>query len=349
MNISFESQLQTLQRTDPKNVYILGRNQYALSAARYLDFKGFIDDESAIKSFANKEIFKFSILDSNSFVVNASTMRPLAASLKISQYTSNQIHIFSYLANCTGVSPGDVYWNDFKIDYNNYALEYEKFENSLSDAVSVEIWTHIKEIRLKGEFSDLDNFPKRYGLQYFPEFLNLEDNGEVFYDIGSFDGGTSLDFLSICKGSNRVYAFEPNPQNSELLAVKLGIKENVEILEVGLSNVNRRQGFSENLGSASHFDAKADLKIELVRLDSLHLEPPTFIKMDIEGMERLALEGSASIIEKHRPKLAISIYHLFDDVRVIFGLVTKMLPDSRIYIRHYSEGIHETVLFCIPN
>ena len=89
--------------------------------------------------------------------------------------------------------------------------------------------------------------------------------------------------------------------------------------------------------------------MELVALDSLSIEAPTFIKMDIEGMERFALEGARNIIEKNRPKLAISVYHLHDDVRVLFRIISEMLPNSRFFLRHYSEGIHETVLFCLPN
>jgi hypothetical protein len=108
-------------------------------------------------------------------------------------------------------------------------------------------------------------------------------------------------------------------------------------------------GFSNSLGSASHFDESSELEIELTTLDSLQASPPTFIKMDKEGMERYALEGGEEIIRRHHPILAISIYHLFDDIRVLFGLVSQLLPDSIFYLRHYSEGIHESVLFCIPN
>jgi hypothetical protein len=71
--------------------------------------------------------------------------------------------------------------------------------------------------------------------------------------------------------------------------------------------------------------------------------------MDIEGMERKALDGGRNLISKHRPILAISVYHLFDDIRVIFSEINEILPNSKFYLRHFSEGVDETVLFCIPN
>ena len=44
------------------------------------------------------------------------------------------------------------------------------------------------------------------------------------------------------------------------------------------------------------------------------LERVDFIKMDIEGAEQLALEGSAHSIASHQPKLAICAYHETDDL-----------------------------------
>ena len=71
--------------------------------------------------------------------------------------------------------------------------------------------------------------------------------------------------------------------------------------------------------------------------------------MDIEGAEIETLLGLIDTIKVNKPFLAISVYHLHDDVRVLFRIISEMLPNSRFFLRHYSEGIHETVLFCLPN
>lgn len=52
-----------------------------------------------------------------------------------------------------------------------------------------------------------------------------------------------------------------------------------------------------------------------------------FIKMDIEGAKRLALQGAAETIRRFRPRLAISGYHLRDDMYVLTTLICRLCPD----------------------
>ena len=330
-------------------LYIFGRNALAERVAMLIDFRGFVDDFTNESTHLGKDVFRTSILTSESFVINTSTMKPFRASQRIAEYTKNQIHVFSFFEYFGEETLENRYWIDFRRDYQLFKSEYEFFESSLSDEISKATWSNLKHLRLTGEFLDLANFPKSQGVHYFPEFLIFDETQEVFYDIGSFDGETSKDFMNACKTYKKIYAFEPNPKNFATIREKFNGYSCFEIIGLGVSNVNELLGFEQDLGSASHFDKNANLKVQTATLDSLELYPPTFIKMDIEGMERLALEGGENVITKYRPKLAISIYHLFDDVRVISGLIFKMLPNSRVYIRHYSEGTDETVLFCIPN
>jgi FkbM family methyltransferase len=349
MSGTWESEFKYLENVDSRDVFILGRNRFAVLAAQYLDFEGFIDDETIENEFMGKKIQKFSHLTSKSFVLNCSTMRPLEARRKILSKTEHQLHVFTFLENCLQANKGDSYWSEFRLDYSENALEYLNFEASLKDQISISTWSQIKHIRLFGDFLNLDEFPVSHGKHYFPDFFEFNETGEVFYDIGCYDGETTLDFIEECGTFQKVYAFEPNPNNHELLRERFSEYRNIEIVRKGVSDSNNVSGFSSTKGSASHFDSDSKLKIELVTIDSLLIDPPTFIKMDIEGMERFALEGGRETISKYRPKLAISVYHLFDDVRVIFGLLTDLLPNSRFFLRHYSDGIHETVLFCIPD
>ena len=349
MSDKWKLEISYLTNSDPRNVFILGRNEFANSVAKLINFHGFLDDETEETHYLGKKIAKFSQLNAESFVINCSTMRPRKASEKISTFTNHQIHVFALLENFSKESNKGGYWSDFRSDYMEYANEYIRFEKSLSDSTSLEIWHNLKHIRSTGDFLNLDDFPRSYGTHYFPDFIDFTKKDHVFYDIGCFDGETSLDFMKKYRKYKKIYAFEPNPENFDLLLTRFREFENIEIIKKGVSNVNQFLGFAKDRGSASHFDEKSKLKIEIITLDSLKAEPPTIIKMDIEGMERYALEGGRQIIERHRPILAISVYHLFDDIRVIFNLVFKFLPDSRFYLRHYSEGIHETVLFCVPN
>ena len=51
-----------------------------------------------------------------------------------------------------------------------------------------------------------------------------------------------------------------------------------------------------------------------------------FIKADIEGAERLAIQGAAETISKFRPRMALCTYHLPDDPQVIPAAVQKITP-----------------------
>ena len=349
MSSLWKSEFDYLAKVDSRDVFILGRNRFAILAAQHLDFEGFIDDETIEPEFLGKKIFRSSQLTSKSFVLNCSTMRPLEARRRILTKTEHQLHVFTFLEKCSEANQIETYWSEFRSDYARNTLEYLNFEESLHDQISISTWAQIKHIRMFGEFLNLENFPVSYGRHYFPNFLKFCDTGEVLYDIGCYDGQTTLDFIEECETFQKIYAFEPNPDNFELLTQRFNKHKNIEIVKKGISDLNQVAGFSSAKGSASHFDSESELKIELVTIDSLLIDPPTFIKMDIEGMERFALEGGRETISRYRPKLAISVYHLFDDVRVIFGLISNLLPNSRFFLRHYSDGIHETVLFCIPD
>lgn len=53
-------------------------------------------------------------------------------------------------------------------------------------------------------------------------------------------------------------------------------------------------------------------------------------------------------ILKDYPKLAICCYHKFDDLWKIPEQVLAMRDDYSIYLRHYTNGLHETVMYFIP-
>jgi len=51
---------------------------------------------------------------------------------------------------------------------------------------------------------------------------------------------------------------------------------------------------------------------------------------------------------KINPKMAISAYHQKDDFWKIPEKILNIRSDYDIYLRHYTEGIVETVMFFIP-
>ena len=104
--------------------------------------------------------------------------------------------------------------------------------------------------------------------------------------------------------------------------------------------------------SANHLSTNeaAGQHIEVMPLDEDILEKITFLKMDIEGAEWDALLGCGRIISQDHPKLAVCVYHGYDDLWRIPALIESMNPDYEFYLRHYGGNCPPTefVLLCKP-
>ena len=74
----------------------------------------------------------------------------------------------------------------------------------------------------------------------------------------------------------------------------------------------------------------------------------TYITADIEGSEMAMLEGARRTIERHRPKLAVCVYHKAADLWEIPLWLKAANPAYRIFLRHYGETAVDTVVYALP-
>ncbi|MNO27494.1 hypothetical protein D3C76_173700 [compost metagenome] len=187
--------------------------------------------------------------------------------------------------------------------------------------------------------------------QYFEESIVIPNDNEVFVDAGCFDFGNSLVFKKWSNNSyEKIYAFEPDPLNykkcKEVILEK-GVK-NVEMINAGLWSENTTLHFNADGSGGSSIEMDGTSNVNVVSLDSvLNGQRASFIKMDIEGAEMEALQGAQNTIVKHRPRLAICIYHKPEDILEIPLYLKSLVPDYKFYIRHYSNYTIETVLYAI--
>jgi len=70
------------------------------------------------------------------------------------------------------------------------------------------------------------------------------------------------------------------------------------------------------------------------------------IKLDTEGCEMNILKSGARLIKDQRPKLAVCIYHRFEDMFNIALYLKQVAPDYKMAMRHHSFTTNETVLYC---
>ena len=62
-------------------------------------------------------------------------------------------------------------------------------------------------------------------------------------------------------------------------------------------------------------------------------ENEIFVKSDIEGAERKALTALKEYLREYKPLLAISAYHLWDDLIVLPEIILTSNPDYKLYLR----------------
>ena len=191
--------------------------------------------------------------------------------------------------------------------------------------------------------------------QYFDYFEAREN--EVFVDCGCFDGATCFNFAGWCgsKGFDHIYSFEADPKNYARAKDILAPLGKCDLYPYGTADVNKKVYFAADAFETSCIISKEEAEkrnfegveeIEVRALDDvLAGKKITYIKMDIEGAEYEALQGARKLIMENRPRMAISVYHKFEDFVVLADLVLKMHPDYRIAFRHYGYDDLETVMY----
>ena len=219
-----------------------------------------------------------------------------------------------------------------------------------SDQESVDLFDNLVRFRTQADLEAMTAYEFDQVNQYFEPFLELQHLGETFIDVGSFDGQTSLQFAARAPEFAHIYAFEPSERNQQAVEENLATygSDRVTVFPYGLGDHETTLRFDSQLGSSSRASSEGDVEIAIRTLDSLNIKSPTLIKMDIEGAEVPALTGAIETIRAHQPRLAISVYHRFDDLWRIPEAVDKSGVAYDLYLRHYTEGIDETVMFFIP-
>jgi len=226
--------------------------------------------------------------------------------------------------------------------------------DSLDDEESRRVYTTKLLFYLTQEKALLDGILSEHPIYFEPNIVSISPE-EVMVDGGAYTGDTLRDFLSFCENSfGSYYAFEPDPANFSQLAATYEV-DGVRVIAVqaGLANRSGRLRFQSGLSMASKLVSDADAgeeTIEVVSLDEFFTDrpAPTFIKMDIEGSERGALQGCSNIVARHQPKLAISAYHHAWDLWELPLLLLSMNPHYRLQLRHYTREIADTVCYAIP-
>ena len=259
-------------------------------------------------------------------------VHPLTVGKILTEANISHVDYFSFY-EYSGIKLMPVtFWKIFKEDFKKNRKKYNWIYGLLNDLESKNIFEKIVNFRFSANLSYMKGFKDRQKEQYFEDFLDLKKSDEIFYDVGGYDGFTTLEFIKRCPDYRSVYIFEPESKNMKVIKKKLAERKNINFIQKGLSNKKETVKFSVE-GSASKISEDGEIEISVDLLDHILDDAVTFMKMDIEGGEKLAIEGARQTILKNHPRLAVSVYHVGDDLWRIPEQIMSIRDDYKIYLR----------------
>lgn len=188
-------------------------------------------------------------------------------------------------------------------------------------------------------------------IQYFdPDIVRLSER-ESYVDLGAYDGDSLGHFIAATNGRfYSIHAFELDPINYQKLvknAEQMPNRDRIHTYNFGVWDSERDINFST--GKLQSAIGRGENTAHVVPLDMILAgQKVSFIKMDIEGAEMHAIRGAQELIKAQQPKLAICVYHHISHLWEIPIHIHRLLPDHRLFLRHYSSLEYETVCYAVP-
>jgi FkbM family methyltransferase len=153
----------------------------------------------------------------------------------------------------------------------------------------------------------------------FEKYIN---KNSIVIECGCHIGTHTVKLASLC---DKIYGFEPMPETYEILTKNMLINniDNAILYKLGVSNkpgVTKYSWISENnpgasglennpMGKPTYINATSkNIDVNLTTIDLLSLNKLDFIKIDVEGYERLVIEGAMNTIKRCKPIIVMEIW-----------------------------------------
>lgn len=168
------------------------------------------------------------------------------------------------------------------------------------------------------------------------KLLALSDK-EHYADLGAYRGDTLEELVELCGGFEKAYAFEPDRKTFKKLAESTTSYKGVSLFPYAIWKENTTLSFFGGGGRQSALSpTDGDYRVEAVALDEILSEAKlTYIKADVEGAEKEALEGMEAILKEQKPKLCISAYHRSADIFNLILQIHDINPQYKLFLRHH--------------
>ena len=174
--------------------------------------------------------------------------------------------------------------------------------------------------------------------------------GNIVVDVGANIGLHTLNMARIVGNTGRVFAFEPDPSNFEILEknVKINNYQNIILEQKACADKYGRTTLyqSDHPGMHRVFpqtkQAKGQVQVELTSLDKYFIDSNladkiNFIKIDVEGLEFSVLKGMKNILKNNKK------------IKILFEFMPKNTMEAGftpIELLNYLTS-YDFKLFCI--
>jgi FkbM family methyltransferase len=193
---------------------------------------------------------------------------------------------------------------------------------------------------------------------YFDPRIFKMTEGMVVVDVGAFDGDSLRNFL-YWKGRNfgHFYALEPDGLSFDRLRGYVSqlpgdVAGRIETFRLAAAE---REGAIHVVptgkpGSGAADGAHKGEEVACVRLaDFLVDRRIDYIKLDIEGAERAALEGAWPLFSTNRVIAAVAVYHCPTDIVDLPLMLIDHLRDYQYYLRSHDDDGIDLVFYAVPS
>lgn len=202
----------------------------------------------------------------------------------------------------------------------------------LADEQSKKVFENTVYFKLTGKPDYLYNCESERNEVF--EQLQLSDN-EVFLDLGAFNGDTVEEFINHKPTYKSITAVEPDSRNFKRLTSNTETLKNITLINSAIGECECILKFSKQHGRGLG-DTTKTVDIRCTSVDIISAKnPPTFIKMDVEGNEMNTIKGAVNTIKIYKPKMRIACYHNSTDIFEIPLLIKDITPQYKIYMRHH--------------
>lgn len=325
--------------------YILGINKYTKAIAKEIAVDGIIDDFTRVQSSRKKEILQIQEVPKDALILSTSSGSPLEVKKSLDALGYENFNYLSLYKYSTLKLPDPMFMADFKDDFLHNKAEYKKSYDLLFDEESKRVFEKVLNFKITYDFRFMQGFTNNHEAQYFDKQIIPNIKNIRFVDGGAYVGDTLQKIIKNYPDYEKIYCIEPNNLHINIAKREFGELKNVEFINCGLSDIKKRQEQVQEAQNNCDHNYQA---VQTDTLDNLIKERVDYIKLDIEGAEQAALKGAQQTILKSHPILAICIYHKAQDWYKVPEIVLAMRADYDVYLRHYMEGIYETVLYFLP-